>query len=87
MAVVNEPSALEIIGGAVSAAASVVSAQLPGGLVPGPAQEGIAGTVPGPASRAVTAVLDGAAAGTVVIALAAPLAESLENGPIVNTTR
>jgi len=82
VAVVNEPSALEIIGGAVSAAASVVSAQLPGGLVPGPAQEGIAGTVPGPASRAVTAVLDGAAAGTVVIALAAPLAESLENGPI-----
>src|SRR5207302_5090200 len=78
----NEPSPLDIIGNAVVAAATAVATQLPGGAAPGPAQEGIAGAVPGAGSRAVTAVLDGAASGTVVLALAAPLAESLENGPI-----
>ena len=82
MAVMNEPSAIDVIGDVVAAAASAVAAQLPGGLTTGPLQEGAAGLAPAPGSRAVTALLGGAASGTVVIALAAPLAESLENGPL-----
>ena len=82
MAVVNEPSALDVIGDVVAAAATAVAAQLPGGPAAGAVQEGVVGLVPAPGSRAVTALLGGAASGTVVIALAATLADSMENGPI-----
>src|SRR5437762_8818359 len=78
----NEPSALDVIGDVVAAAAAAVATQLPGGLAVGALQEGAVGLVPAPGSRAVTALLGGAASGTIVVALAAPLADSLENGPI-----
>ncbi|MDQ1394865.1 MAG: flagellar motor switch protein FliN, partial [Acidimicrobiaceae bacterium] len=82
MAVVNEPSALDVIGAAIAGAAAAVAAQLPGGTVAGAVQETVAGLDAGPGARAVTATIDGAASGTVVIALAEPLASALENGPI-----
>ena len=80
MAVVSEPTPLDIIGGAVSAAASAIAAALPGSPV---IAEAIDGIVPLPAGAvAVAGGIGGAAAGGLAVAVTAELAEALANGPV-----
>jgi flagellar motor switch protein FliN/FliY len=78
---VNNPTALDLIGEVVAAAAGAVAANLPGSPAPGPAGEGVDGLFL-PGGRAVSARLAGAASGSIVVALADPVAAALENGPL-----
>jgi len=81
---VNEPTALDLVGGVVAAAAAAVAANLPGSPAPLEVQEGINGMTfgPGTGAKAVSGRLSGAASGALVVALAEPLAAALENGPL-----
>ena len=80
MAVVSEPTPIDILGGAVAAAAAAVAVALPGGPVLGEVVENVAGLPPG--AVAVAGTLAGAASGGLVIALTAELAAALEESPL-----
>ena len=80
MAVVSEPTPLDILGGAVSSAAAAIAAALPGSAVISQAVEGVA---PLPAGAvAVAATITGAASGSLAVAVTAEIAGALENGPV-----
>jgi flagellar motor switch protein FliN/FliY len=78
---VNNPTALDLIGEVVATAAAAVAVNMPGNPSPDVVRDGVDVEV-GPGGRAVSARLAGAASGSIVIALAAPLAQVLEDGPL-----
>ena len=80
MAVVSEPTPLDILGGAVSAAAGAIAVALPGNPAPGEPIEAVADLPPG--SVAVAGALAGAASGGIVIAVSPELAAAIQQNPL-----